>query len=77
MLSESWCGGYQLATVWRAVGHGGYQVSSVGTVRVEVHGGGASKELEYEGGVTKRPEPRTEFEYPCRVCLCVLAVSAA
>ena len=47
MLSESWYGGYQLATVWRAVGHGGYQVSSVGNVRVEGHGGGASKELEY------------------------------
>ena len=47
MLSESWYGGYQLATVWRAVGHGGYQVSSVGNVRVGVHGGGASKELVY------------------------------
>ena len=48
MLSESWYGGYQLATVWRAVGHGGYQVSSVGNVRVGVHGGGASKELAYK-----------------------------
>ena len=58
MLSESWYGGYQLATVWRAVGHGGYmsmyQVSSVGNVRVEGHGGGASKELEYEPTIIVR-----------------------
>ena len=54
MLSESWYGGYQLATVWRAVGHGGYQVSSVGNVRVGVHGGGASKELEYHSDLHDR-----------------------
>jgi hypothetical protein len=58
MLSESWYGGYQLATVWRAVGHGGYQVSSVGNVRVEGHGGGASKELEYYRKKEQQSPPR-------------------
>ena len=45
---HSWYGGYQVATVEGPRYDGGYQVASCGIARVEVHGGGASKELEYK-----------------------------